>query len=165
MKLTFTKCLVLPLATGLVGLALALPDRGAAQEAGVHAGTATGINVGTLKGTYVFSGTGYIVDPSGKNQAPFALAGWEILYGNGAGRGVSTTTTKDGVQHRVAYTASYSVNADGSVTETDTDENGEVSHVDEFPLPDGSAFTWVVTDPGMILSGIETRGSGPLDRR
>jgi hypothetical protein len=57
------------------------------------------------------------------------------------------------------------VNADGSVTETDTDEHGEVSHVDEFPLPDGNAFTWVVTDPGMILSGIETRGSGPLDRR
>jgi hypothetical protein len=164
MKLTFRKCLVLPLATGLVGLALALPDRGAAQEAGVHAGTATGINVGTLKGTYVFSATGYNVDSSG-NQTPFALAGWEILYGNGAGRGVSTTTTKDGVQHRVAYTATYTVNADGSVSETDTDVNGVVSHVDEFPLPDGSAFTWVETDPGVILSGIETRGSGPLDRR
>src|SRR4051794_3396349 len=124
MKLTFRRYLVLSLGTGLMGLFLALPDRGVAQ-----AGAAAGIHVGTLKGTYVFGVSGYNLDSSG-NLIPFAISGRETFFGNGTSSGVLTTTTKEGVQSRVKFTGTYTVNADGSVSETDTDEHGVVTHYD-----------------------------------
>jgi hypothetical protein len=74
--------------------------------------------------------------------------------------GESTTTTKgQSVQSKVAYTGTYSANADGSVSETDTDAHGVVSHFDDFPSCDGNTIAFIATDPGVISSGIETRSS------
>ena len=154
MKLTFRRCLVLSLATGFISLYLALPDRGLAQSDSVP-----GVHVGTLKGTYIYSYTGYNVDSSG-TLIPFAVAGRATFFANGTLRGVSTTTTKDQpVQSRVTYTGTYSLNADGSVSEIDTDANGAVTHYDDFPSSDGNTIAFIATDPGVISSGVETRGS------
>jgi hypothetical protein len=156
MKSTLRRWPALSLATGLMGLCLALPDRGMAQS-----GATAAITVGTLRGTYIYGFTGYTVGSSG-NLIAFAVAGRETFFGNGTSTGISTTTTQgQAIQSRVTYTATYTVNADGSVSETDTDEHGVVTHYTDFPLPDGNALSFIETDPGVIASGIETRG--PLE--
>ena len=147
MKLTFRKCLGLSLATGLMGLFLALPERGAAQ-----------VTVGTFRGTYVFGFTGYTFDASG-NHTPFGDAGRETYFGNGHAAGVFTYTTNGFLEKRVSFTGTYTVNADGSASETVTDENGVVTHFDVYITLDGSTFGFVGTDPGVISAGVATRSS------
>jgi hypothetical protein len=152
MKFTFRRCLVLSLATGFMGLCVTLPDRAMAQSDMVSC-----VHVGPLKGTYVYSYTGYNVDSSG-NLIPFAVAGRATFSTNGTLSGESTTATKgQAVASKVPYTGTYTVNADGSVSETDTDANGVVSHYDDFPSCDGNTITYGETDSGVISSGIETR--------
>ena len=153
MKFALRRCLVLSLATGFMGLYVALPDRAMAQS------DARCVPAGGLKGTYVYSYTGYTVDTSG-DLIPFAVAGRATFSANGTLSGESTTTTKgQPVQSKVTYTGTYSVNSDGSVSETDTDAHGVVSHFDDFPSCDGNIIAFIQTDPGVISSGIETRGS------
>jgi hypothetical protein len=147
----------LALVTASMGLYLALPVRGLAQS---DAGP--GINLGTLKGTYVFNITGYLTDASG-NLLPLSAAGRETYFGNGSTSGVTTFSIKgQAVQRRVTFTGTYTVNADGSVSETDTQVNGLVLHFDVYPTPDGNTFATIQTDPGAIASGFGTRG--PLER-
>jgi hypothetical protein len=154
MKFTFRRCLVLSLATGFMGLYAALPDPAMAAQSDAHC-----VHVGPLKGTYVYSYTGYSADTSG-DLLPFAVAGRATFSANGTLSGESTTTTKgQSVQSKVAYTGTYSANADGSVSETDTDAHGVVSHFDDFPSCDGNTIAFIATDPGVISSGIETRSS------
>jgi hypothetical protein len=52
------------------------------------------------------------------------------------------------------------VNADGSVSETETqlDSPGLKLHFDDYPTPDGNTITFVATDSGTIVSGFDTRG-------
>ena len=77
MKSTLRRWPALSLATGLMGLCLALPDRGMAQS-----GATAAITVATLKGTYIYAFTGYTVGSSG-NLIAFAVAGRETFFGNG----------------------------------------------------------------------------------
>jgi hypothetical protein len=137
----------LALVTASVGLYLVLPERGAAQ-----------VTVGTFRGTYVFGFTGYTIDASG-NHTPFADGGRETYFGNGHSAGVFTFTTNGFIGSRLSFTATYTVNADGSASETVTDENGHVSHFDVYITRDGSTFGFVGTDPGVISAGVATRSS------
>ena len=146
MKLTFRKCLGLSLATGLMGLFLALPERAAAQ-----------VTVGTFRGTYVFGFTGYTFDASG-NHTPFGDAGRETYFGNGHAAGVFTYTTNGFLTHR-SFTGTYTVNADGSASETVTDDHGVVTNFDVYITLDGSTLGFVETDPGVVSAGVATRSS------
>ena len=148
MKLMFRKCLGLSLATGLMGLFLALPERGAAQ-----------VTVGTFRGTYVAGFTGYFVDASTGNHTPFADGVRETFFGNGTATGVATFWTGAGKASRVNFTATYTVNPDGSASATVKDEGGHVSHFDLYITLDGSTFGFVGTDPGVISAGVATRSS------
>ena len=86
-----------------MGLYLVLSDRGAAQS----------ITLGTLKGTYVgaFSLT--------FNGSPFVAAVRETYFGDGTASGVTTFTVPGGGVVKLTFTGTYTVNADGSVDETD----------------------------------------------
>src|SRR5262245_1484951 len=150
MKLTFRKCLGLSLATGLMGLFLALPERGAAQ-----------VTVGTFRGTYVLGLTGYFVDASVNPPilSPFGDAGRETFFGTGHSAAVFTFNSKVGVEKQLSFTATYTVHPDGSASATVTDANGNVSTFDLYITPDGSTIGFVGTDPGVILGGVATRSS------
>jgi hypothetical protein len=69
---------------------------------------------------------GNITDPSG-NLIPITAAAVETYFGNGNARGVLTFALQGiPVQHRITFTATYTVNADASVSETDTTSTGLV---------------------------------------
>ncbi|MBV9488629.1 MAG: hypothetical protein JO069_02745, partial [Verrucomicrobia bacterium] len=139
-KLIFRKCPAPSLVSGWMGLYLTLPDRGVAQG-----DVSAGVQSGTLGGTDAFGATGYLVDASG-NLIPFAAAGREILFGDGATRGVTSSAINgQAVQRRV--------------TPTVADANGMVTHFHDLPTPDGNAFTLIETDPGVTASGFKTRGA------
>ena len=148
----------LALATTSMGLYLALPDRGFAQN-----DEGPRITLGTLKGTYVGAFSGNIVDASG-NLIAFTVAVRETYFGNGTASGVTTFVFQgQAVQSRVTFTGTYTVNADGSVLETDTQSNGFVLHFEEYPTPDGDTIAGIQTDPGVLSYSVLTRG--PLERR
>jgi hypothetical protein len=46
-----------------------------------------------------------------------------------------------------------------TVTETDTSATGASTHFDEFVTLDGSMLTFVETDPGIVASGVLSRGT------
>jgi hypothetical protein len=140
----------LALVAASVGLYLVLPDQGLAQS----------ITVGTLKGTYVSAQSGYLTDPSG-NLIAFTVAGHETFFGDGNASGVVSFAVKgQPFQHRITFTATYTVNADGSVSETSTTSTGSVLHYDLYPTLDGSTIASIQTDPGAFFTGTFTRSSG-----
>jgi len=112
----------------------------------------------TLKGTYVWPQEGYQITRS--NRVPTALAGIERYDGSGQASGVDSSSTDGQITHSVHFTSSYTVNSDCTVTETQTDETGTISHFDEFVTPDGNRLAFVQTDPGTVVSGVLVRGTG-----
>ena len=110
----------------------------------------------TLHGVYVYAYTGFTT--SGRITR-FAVAGWAIFNGDGTLQGVSTTVTQGQTASQVPYTGTYTVNSNCIVAETDTDQNGNVTHYDDFTAPDGNKISFVETDPNVVSSGSETRQS------
>ena len=108
----------------------------------------------TLKGTYMISCHGV----QGAGQSNFAIAGLEHFHGDGTSSGVTSYTDKDNILRQVPFTATYTVNPDCTGTYTATDENGTI-HLDVFLARDGSEFSFVFTDPGVVDSGLEQRTS------
>src|SRR5215831_15718220 len=106
----------------------------------------------TLAGTYVFEETRSTVDPHGA-LSPFVFSGIEVYAGDGTAHGVGTQTSivngQTTVQSNVPFTGVYTVNANCTVQETDT-QGGVQSHFDQFLQPSGDKFTFVETDPGVI---------------
>ena len=83
-----------------------------------------------------------------------------VFEGDGNEHGVSTTTTEgQPVASFVTFTGKYNVNPDCSATETDTDQNGVVTHFDDFTGPGGASVSYIATDPNVVTSGSETRVS------
>jgi hypothetical protein len=118
------------------------------------------ITLRTLKGFYVSAESGYLTDSSG-NLIAFTVAGHEIAFGDGTARGVVTFAIQGRpVQQGIAYTATYTLNADGRVSKTATTSQGVVLHYDLYPTPDGSTIASIQTDAGAFLSGVFTRSSG-----
>ena len=106
----------------------------------------------TLEGRYLFAYDG--VEVQGNEQAPFAVAGYQVFDGNGTQRGVSSFSVNGRITRKEPFSGTYTVKEDCTGTTT-TDG----SHSDLFIAPDGSMFTWVYTDPGLVAAGFELRGS------
>jgi hypothetical protein len=116
-------------------------------------------SLGTLKGRYIFSDTGFTI--IGSKQIPFADAGQETYDGNGHVRGVSTQSINGKISRLVNYSGTYTVNSQCIGTYTVTDTTGFTTHFDQFIASDGSKLTYVETDPGMVSASpvLETRVS------
>jgi uncharacterized Zn-binding protein involved in type VI secretion len=143
-------CAALLLGSGFIVLNLGFLTRAQAESA-------RSCSNETLQGTYVYSATGYI----GTASIPIAISGSEVFHGNGTiTSGVMTTAIEGQPISRTTYKGTYTVKPDCTATETDTDNNGNVFHYDEFTGPTGDKFTFIETDPHVVISGYETRLSG-----
>jgi len=110
----------------------------------------------TLHGTYLLAFDG--VDIFGKDQVPFAIAGYEQFDGNGMGKiDVSGNFNGDVVHHEV-LTGTYTVKANCTGTSAYGPTPDGVVRRDMFIAPDGSMFTFVQTNPPeQVTSGFELR--------
>jgi hypothetical protein len=110
----------------------------------------------TMHGTYVYAYTGY--SGTGSTLTRFAVAGLAVFNGDGTSHGVWTTAAEgQPVARLMKFHGTYSVNSDCSATETDTDQNGNVFHYDDFTRPGGEEISFVQTDPNVVSSGTEAR--------
>ncbi len=111
----------------------------------------------TMHGTYVYSYTGYI-ETGGGALTRFAVAGLAVFNGDGTSHGVWTTTTESQPAARLErFHGRYRVKSNCSATETDTDQNGNVFHYDDFTSPGGDEISFIETDPNVVSSGTERR--------
>ena len=114
---------------------------------------------GVPNGTYVFFDSGYYVPPfpGVSGQVPEAGAGQATFFANGTLSVVSSFSFGGQVFTGVTSTGTFTVNADGSVSQTVTTSLGDVLHHDLYPTPDGNTIAIVQTDPGSIWNGVLTR--------
>ena len=132
---------------------VALISTSMSAQAGDSHGTCSNA---TMHGTYVYSYTGYI--GTGGTLTRFAVAGLAVFNGDGTSHGVWTTTIEGYPIARLGtFRGRYRVNSDCSATETDTDQNGNVFHYDDFTSPGGEEISFVETDRSVVSSGTETR--------
>ena len=112
----------------------------------------------TLHGTYLLAFDG--VDIFGKDQVPFAIAGYEQFDGHGKGKvDVSGNYNGDVVHHEV-LTGTYSVKANCTGTSAYGPTPDGVVRSDMFIAPDGSKFTFVQTNPPQqVTSSFELRAT------
>ena len=120
-----------------------------------------GFKPGIPNGTYVFNITGLLpLFPGATSLVPLAAAGRVTFFANGTTSGVTSFSVNGQVSQRVTFAGTFTVNADGSVSETDQQMKppGLKLHFDDYPTPDGNTITFVATDSGTIVSGFDTRG-------
>jgi len=111
-------------------------------------------------GTYASHVTGYIpLGPSG-SLVPLAAAGHITYSTDGTTSGVFTTSVNGQISTFPVH-GTWTLNPDGSFSETDTQTGGQglTLHFTDYPTLDGNTITFVQTDAGFIASGIATRGS------
>ena len=141
------------------GLALSLLIVvGAAALTSVGAGYATDEDASrakcseaTLEGTYLFAQNG--VEIKGKDQRPFALAGYDVFDGDGGVKGVASGNFNGEVFRNDRFTGTYTVKA--NCTGTVTFRDGAAAQGDMFIAPDGSKFAFVRTNPEDVSAGID----------
>ena len=141
-----------PFGMGMI-LAVGLLAWGAGHPDSAWSGDACSLR--TLKGTYVGACHGV----AGNKQNHFAVACKDQFHGDGTVSGVCTSSDKDNVFRHVPYTGTYTVRPDCTGTITTTDENGVVTHADLFFPPDGSFWSLIFTDPGVVDAAVEQRAS------
>ena len=108
----------------------------------------------TLHGTYPFAFDG--VEIKGKDQLPFAIAGYAVFDGNGKEKGVASSNFNGDVSRKEPVSGTYTVKGDCTGTLTFADG----SQIDLFIAPDGSMFTFVQTKPSELVgSGFQLRGT------
>jgi hypothetical protein len=106
----------------------------------------------TLHGTYLFAYNKF--DITGKDQAPIAVAGYEVYDGNGHAKTVYSSNVNGQIIRKDAFSGNYTVKADCTGT--------SYGAFDLFIAPDGSKFTFVQIKPSegtIVGSGFELRGS------
>jgi len=104
----------------------------------------------TLHGTYLFAYDG--VDVKGKDQGPFAAAGYDVFDGNGKIDSVFSINGNGQVTRKGHLSGTYTVKADCTGT--------LFEEFDLFIAPDGSMFTLVqIKPPEQVASGFELRGT------
>ena len=143
----------LVLVTASMGLCLVLADRGLAQDD-------QGMKLGVPNGTYASHSTGYIpLGPSG-SLVPLAAAGHITYFTDGTTSGVFTTSVNGQISTFPVH-GTWTLNPDGSVSETDTQTGGQglTLHFRDYPTVDGNTIPIIQIDPGFIASGINVRGS------
>ena len=121
----------------------------------------SGIKLGVPNGTYVFNITGLVPPtPGATTLVPLAAVGRVTYFANGTTSGVTSFSIDGQLQTEVTFAGTFTVNTDGSVSETDkqTCGPGLLLHFSLYPTPDGNTLTIVQTDPGTIASGVDTRG-------
>jgi hypothetical protein len=147
----------------LVGIAVAAGALvlGVVQSgvAGAATPAATGqCSLAAMKGTYIAYVTGFTV--GGASPVPFAFAYVETYDGKGNDTGIYTYSSNGAVYRNISFSGTYTVNANCTGTETDTDTTGVTSHTDNYYAPDGRTSTYVATDVNTVESGSETRVTG-----
>ena len=119
-----------------------------------------GTKPGVPNGTYASHVTGYVpAGPSGPLVA-LAAAGHMTYSADGTTSGVFTASIGGQISTFPVH-GTWSINADGSFSETDTQAGGPglTLHFRAYPTLDGNTITIVQIDPGFIASGINVRGS------
>jgi len=107
----------------------------------------------TLKGTYLFAGSGLTV--SGGKTIPSAFAGSEHFNGAGQVAGSSTFSSNGTIVPRSTFTGTYTVSAGCTGTLT----IGTTLHFDLYLAPSGVMFTYLQTDPGSVSATTENRAT------
>ena len=108
----------------------------------------------TLKGTYLFAQNG--VEIKGDEQRPFAIAGYDVFDGQGKVKGHASANFNGKItRSKEPLPGTYKVKADCTGTLTFRDG----TRYDIFIAPDGSKFTFVHTNPELVSSSFERRGS------
>ena len=108
----------------------------------------------TLDGMYLFAFDGSTIE--GKDQGPFAVAGYDVFDSNGHVKSVDSFNANGSVGRKVHNSGTYTVKADCTGTAT----YGGGVQVDLFIAPDGSMYTWVQVKPKSdVTSGFELRGT------
>jgi hypothetical protein len=139
-------CMGLVVGVGVLGLAVGHADKDTIE-----------CSVATLSGTYVSASDGWLIRD--QNRVPFASVGLDVFDGAGQVNGVFSISINGRIEQNLRLSGTYTVNADCTGTWTTTDRSGTVVHFDLFIAPDGSQFTSVQTDEGVVLAVAEWRGS------
>jgi hypothetical protein len=106
----------------------------------------------TLDGRYLFAYDGYEI--KGNKKVLFAVAGYEVYDGNGHVKGVASTSVNGKITRKEPFSGTYTVKAD--CTGTVTYKDG--TRYDLFIAPDGSTYTFLQSNSGVVVSGVEQRG-------
>jgi hypothetical protein len=119
---------------------------------------ATKCTTATLKGRYLFAGTGTRLPPAVEEPTPTASAGYHIFNGDGTGTDFVTFVINGNVVPVPSPTpVMYTLNSD--CTGTLTVENGP--HLDIFVSPNGEELATINTDPGVVNVDGPSRRAGP----
>jgi hypothetical protein len=118
-----------------------------------------GIKPFVPNGTYADYVTGYVAGPSG-SLVPLAAAGHLTFSADGTTSGVFTGSINGQISTFPVH-GTWTINPDGSISETDVQAGGPglTLHFKKYPTLDGNTITGVQSDPGSIVSVVETRGS------
>jgi hypothetical protein len=104
----------------------------------------------TLNGTYLFAHDGVKIE--GKDQMPFANAGYDVFDGNGKVETVVSGNANGETFRNDRFSGTYTVKADCTGT--------TYGAFDLFIAPDGSMFTFVQIKPkSNVTSGFELQGT------
>jgi hypothetical protein len=113
-------------------------------------------SVATLKGTYSWAYQG--TQTAGSPKGPFASAGQSTFDGDGhVINGVFSGSSDGQVYGPLTYTGTYTVNADCTGTEVDTPSAGPQEHYAEYDAPNGSRYSFVELDAGIVSAGTAYR--------
>jgi hypothetical protein len=136
---------------GVVAATIALP-----ALSGVARADGFGCSNATLKGLYMFAGTGYTT--LNGSLVPIAVTGKDIIYGNGKFDSLATLSVNGAIVQNDAAPGTYSVNSDCTATATVhmTPPTPDV-HLEWFVTPDGDQIFYIQTDPGNVGAGTEPR--------
>ena len=101
-------------------------------------------------GTYADHVTGYVPGPSG-SLVPLAAAGHLTISADGTTSGVFTGSINGQISTFPVH-GTWTINPDGSISETDVQAGGPglTLHFKKYPTLDGNTITGVQTDPGSI---------------
>lgn len=90
-------------------------------------------------------------------NGPFAYSGFVYYDGKGHDHDVYTISAAGQVSRLVREAGRYHVNADCIETEIDTAAGVGTQHYDQFVSPDGSQFSFIQTDRGIVSAGTAIR--------
>ena len=142
---------------GLVGVVgvLAIETGYAKEDENEDENSEARCSEATLDGRYLHAFDGHIT--KGKDQGPFAVAGYQVFDGNGKSKGVSSFSVNGKITENEPFSSTYKVKAD--CTGTQVVEAAITTEYDLFIAPDGSMYTFVQTDPGTVASGFVLRAT------
>jgi hypothetical protein len=141
----------------LVGIAvLALGVTQVASVTSTALGAAPGAeaqcSLATLNGTYIMQAQGIAL--GGPAPGPFGYASISTYDGKGGTKATYSGSFNGVIRRNQALTGTYTVAADCTGTKTVELGGGVVSHYDMFLSPNGSMYTLVQTDSGVIVTAV-----------